>query len=145
MLQLAIELLEWLPRIFGWILPPIVLTLLILPIWRRTRARMALASMIVAAIAGIFLSLETAALAYVCCDQVRVIFSILLDFRPGVTGNFLAALFSGLRAPLLRLVPMLVVGAITGITAFALRARSSGKETSLSDDRARVGSSGAIS
>ena len=68
--------------------------------------------------------METAALVYVCCDQARVIFSILLDFRPGVTANFLAALLGSLSAPLLRLVPMLAGGATTGAIAFVLRSRA---------------------
>lgn len=124
MLEFAAALLVWLPRIFDWILAPMITVLLALALLRKTRSHAALGFVIAAAVSATFLSLETAALVYVFCDQARLILSILLDFRPGVTANFLFALLSGIGAPLLGLIPMLVAGVAAGGIAFVLRVRS---------------------
>jgi len=121
MLQFALALLEWLPRIFIWILAPVALAALSLVVMPRTRSRAALAFMIAATVSASFLSIETAALVYVCCDQAGVILSILLDFRPGVTAGFLTALLTTIGAPLLGLIPMIVAAACSGLAALALR------------------------
>ena len=124
MLQLAVTLLQWLPRIFVWLVLPIAgLSLLLVPP-RRSRAHAALGFMIAAAISAVFLAIETAALTYICCDQARMLFSILLDFRPGVTLGFALALFGGIAKPLLDVLPMLVGAGATGTLAYLLRRRS---------------------
>jgi hypothetical protein len=124
MLEFASALIVWLPRLFNWILAPMIMMLLALALWRKTRSRAALGFVIAAAVSATFLSLETAAFVYVCCDQARVILSILLDFRPGVTANFLFAILGSIGVPLLRLIPMLIAGAVAGTIAFVLRSRA---------------------
>jgi hypothetical protein len=124
MLELAAALIVWLPRLFDWILAPMIMILLVLALCQKSRSRAALGFVIAAAVSAAFLSLETAALVYVCCAQARVILSILLDFRPGVTANFLFAVLGSIGAPLLRLIPMLVAGVISGTIAFVLRSRA---------------------
>ena len=125
MLQLAVVLLQWLPRLFIWLIAPMVLIAISLALIPRMRPRAALGFMIAAAASATFLSLETAALAYVCCDQARLIFSLLLDLRPGVTAGFVVSLFANLGEPLIGLIPMLVVAICTGLAALILRDRRS--------------------
>lgn len=125
MLHLAIVLLQWLPRIFVWLIAPVVLIAVSLAVIPRMRPRAALGFMIAAAASATFLSIETAALAYVCCDQARLIFSLLLDLRPGVTAEFVVSLFANLGAPLMGLVPMLVAAICTGLAALVLRDKRS--------------------
>lgn len=125
MLHLAIVLLQWLPRIFVWLIAPVVLIAISLAVIPRMRPRAALGFMIAAAASATFLSIETAALAYVCCDQARLIFSLLLDLRPGVTAEFVVSLFANLGAPLMGLVPMLVAAICTGLAALVLRDKRS--------------------
>jgi hypothetical protein len=124
MLQLAVALLQWLPRVFVWLVVPIAcLSILLLPA-RKSRPHAALGFMIAAAISATFLAIETAAFGYICCDQARILFSILLDFRPGVTLGFALALLSSIAKPLVGVAPM-VLGAIgTGTAAFLLRRQS---------------------
>lgn len=121
MLQLAVVLLQWLPRIFVWLMAPVVIIAVSLALIPRTRPGAALGFMVAAALSAAFLSIETAALAYVCCDQARLIFSLLLDLRPGVTAGFVVSLFANLGAPLLGLVPMFVAAVCTGLSALVLR------------------------
>lgn len=125
MLHLAIVLLQWLPRIFVWLIAPVVLIAISLAVIPRMRPRAALGFMIAAAASATFLSIETAVLAYVCCDQARLIFSLLLDLRPGVTAEFVVSLFANLGAPLMGLVPMLVAAICTGLAALVLRDKRS--------------------
>jgi hypothetical protein len=121
MLQFSITLLQWLPRIFVWLVMPIAcLSLLLVPA-RRSRPHAALGFMIAAAISAIFLAIETAAFGYICCDQARTLFSILLDFRPGVTIGFALALLGSIAKPLAGVLPMLIGAAATGTGAFLLR------------------------
>lgn len=128
MLQIAVTLLQWLPRIFLWLIVPAVAIAIVLTFTRRTRERAALAFIIAAAISASFLSLETAALAWVCADQARLIFSLLLDMRPGVTAGFITSMLGTLGAPLSGLLPMLVAGLCTGLSALALRGKRKATE-----------------
>jgi hypothetical protein len=121
MLQFAVALLQWLPRIFVWLVVPIACLSLLLALARRSRPRAALGFMIAASISAIFLAVETAALGYIFCDQARMLFSILLDFRPGVTIGFALALLGGIAKPLVGVLPMLIGAAATGTGAFLLR------------------------
>lgn len=145
MLEFAAASIVWLPRLFDWVLAPMIMMLLALALWRKTRSRAALGLVIAAAVSATFLSLETAALVYVCCDQARVIFSILLDFRPGVTANFLFALLGSIGTPLLRLIPMLVAGVAAGSIAVVLRWRTGLNARELAGHGANIGSAGAAS
>lgn len=121
MLQFAVTLLQWLPRIFVWLVLPIAcLSILLVPA-RRSRPHAALGFMVAASISAIFLAVETAAFGYICCDQARMLFSILLDFRPGVTIGFALALLGSIAKPLVGVLPMLIGAAATGIGAFLLR------------------------
>ena len=121
MLQFAVTLLQWLPRIFLWLVVPIAcLSILLVPA-RRLRPHAALGFMVAASISAIFLAVETAAFGYICCDQARMLFSILLDFRPGVTIGFALALLGSIAKPLVGVLPMLIGAAATGTGAFVLR------------------------
>jgi hypothetical protein len=123
MLQLAVALLQWLPRIFVWLVVPIAsLSILLVPA-RKSRPHAALGFMIAAAISATFLAIETAAFGYICCDQARMLFSILLDFRPGVTLGFALALLGGIARPLVGAAPMVLGAIVTGTAAFLLRRR----------------------
>ena len=125
MLQFAVTLLQWLPRIFVWLVVPIAcLSILLVPA-RRSRPHAALGFMVAASISAIFLAVETAAFGYICCDQARMLFSILLDFRPGVTIGFALALLGSIAKPLVGVLPMLIGAAATGTGAFLLRRGSS--------------------
>lgn len=121
MLQFAVTLLRWLPGIFLWLVVPIACVSIVLVLTVRSRPQAALGFMIAASISAIFLAVETAALVYICCDQARMLFSMLLDFRPGVTIGFALALFGSLAKPLIGILPMLVGAAATGTGAFLLR------------------------
>ena len=121
MLQLAVTLLQWLPRIFLWLVLPIALLSILLVPARKSRPHAALGFMIAAAISATFLAVETAAFGYICCDQARMLFSLLLDFRPGVTLGFALALLGGIAKPLAGIFPMLIGAAITGTAAYLLR------------------------
>ena len=121
MLQFALALLQLLPRFFVWLVAPVVLIAIVLTFVPRTRPRAALGFIVAAAISASFLSLETAALALICCDQARLIFSLLLDLRPGVTAGFVASLLGNLGTPLVGLLPMLVAAICTSLCALALR------------------------
>lgn len=121
MLQFAVTLLQWLPRIFVWLVLPIAcLSILLVPA-RRSRPHAALGFMVAASISAIFLAVETAAFGYICCDQARMLFSILLDFRPGVTIGFALALLGSIAKPLVGVLPMLIGAAATSTGAFLLR------------------------
>jgi len=121
MLQFAVALLQWLPRVFVWLVVPIAcLSILLVPA-RKSRPHAALGFMIAASISAIFLALATAAFGYICCDQARMLFSILLDFRPGVTIGFALALLGSIVKPLVGVLPMLIGAAATGSGAFLLR------------------------
>jgi len=121
MLQFAVTLLQWLPSIFVWLVVPIALISILLVPARGSRPHAALGFMIAASISAIFLAIETAAFGYICCDQARMLFSILLDFRPGVTIGFALALLGSIAKPLVGIVPMLIGAAATGTGAFLLR------------------------
>ena len=125
MLQFAVTLLQWLPKAFVWLVVPIACFSILLALARRLRPHAALGFMIAASISAIFLAIETAAVAYICCDQARMLFSILLDFRPGVTIGFALALLGSAVRPLAGTLPMLIGAAGTGTGAFLLR-RGSG-------------------
>jgi hypothetical protein len=121
MLQFAVALLQWLPRIFLWLVVPITcMSVLLVPV-RKTRPHAALGFMIAAAISATFLAIETAAFGYICCDQARMLFSILFDFRPGVTLGFGLALLGGIAKPMVGVAPMVLGAAGTGTAAFLLR------------------------
>ena len=121
MLQIAVTLLQWLPRLFVWLVVPIAVFSILLVPARRLRPHAALGFMIAASISAIFLAVETAALGYICCDQARMLLSILLDFRPGVTIGFALALLGSIVKPLVGILPMLIGAAATGGGAFLLR------------------------
>lgn len=121
MLQFAVTLLQWLPRVFVWLVVPIACFSVVLALTRRSRPHAALGFMIAASISAIFLAVETAAFGYICCDQARMLFSILLDFRPGVTVGFALALLGSVLKPLAGILPMLMGAAATGTGAFLLR------------------------
>jgi hypothetical protein len=121
MLQFAVTLLQWLPKIFVWLVVPIALISILLVPARWSRPHAALGFMIAASISAIFLAIETAALGYICCDQARMLFSILLDFRPGITIGFALALLGSIAKPLVGILPMLIGAAATGTGAFLLR------------------------
>lgn len=121
MLQIALTLLQWLPGLFVWLVVPIACISIVLATTRRSRPHAALGFMIAASISAIFLAIETAALGYICCDQARMLVSILLDFRPGVTIGFALALFGSVVKPLVGILPMLIGSATTGGGAFLLR------------------------
>ena len=121
MLQFALTLLQWLPRVFLWLVIPIAAVSLLLVMVRRWRPHAALGFMIAASISAIFLGVETAAFGYICADQARMLFSILLDFRPGVTIGFALALLGSVIKPLAGILPMLIGAAATGTGAFLLR------------------------
>jgi hypothetical protein len=125
MLQFAVTLLQWLPRVFLWLVVPIACVSLVLAMVRKSRPHGALGFMIAASISAIFLAMETAAFCYICCDQARMLFSILLDFRPGVTIGFALALLGSVGKPLAGTLPMVIGAATTGTGAFLLR-RGSG-------------------
>jgi len=121
MLQFAVALLQWLPRIFLWLVVPIACFSILLVPARRSRPHAALGFMVAASISAIFLAVETAAFGYICCDQARMLFSILLDFRPGVTIGFALALLGSIAKPLVGVLPMLIGAAATATGAFVLR------------------------
>ncbi|HEX3431523.1 MAG TPA: hypothetical protein VHT03_11610 [Rhizomicrobium sp.] len=125
MLQFAVTLLQWLPRIFVWLVVPTACLSIVLVPARKLRPHAALGLMIAAAISATFLALETAAFGYICCDQARMLFSVLLDFRPGVTIGFAVALLGSIATPLAGILPMLFAAVATGLGAFLLR-RGSG-------------------
>src|SRR5690348_11518786 len=114
MLQFAVTLLQWLPRIFVWLVVPIACLSIVLATARKSRSHAALGFMIAAAISATLLAVETAAFGYICCDQARMLFSVLLDFRPGVTIGFALALLGGIVKPLAGVLPMLIGAAATG-------------------------------
>ena len=144
MLQFAVALLQWLPRMFVWLVLPLAgLSLLLVPT-RKSRGQAALGFMIAAAISAVFLALETAALAYICCDQARMLFSILLDFRPGVTLGFALALFGGIAKPLLGVLPMLIGAVATGTLAYLLRRRGGPGDTAQPNKVAAVEHAGIL-
>lgn len=121
MLQFAVDLLHWLPRFFVWLVVPIACVSMLLAPMRRSRLHAALGFMIAASISAIFLALETVALGYICCDQARMLLTVLLDFRPGVTMGFTLALVGTIVKPLIGVLPMLIGAAVTGTGAFLLR------------------------
>ena len=125
MLQFAVTLLQWLPRLFVWLVAPMACFSTAMALSQKSRLYAALGFMVAASVSAIFLAMETAALAYICCDQARMLFSILLDFRPGVTIGFALALLGSVVKPLVGVLPMLVGAAATGTGAFLLR-RGSG-------------------
>ena len=121
MLQFAAALLQWLPRIFLWLVVPIACVSIFLVPARKSRPHAALGLMIAAAISAVFLAVETAAFGYICCDQARMLFAILFDFRPGVTLGFALALLGGIAKPLVGVLPMVIGAVATGTGAFLLR------------------------
>jgi hypothetical protein len=121
MLQFAVALLQWLPRIFLWLVVPMAFLSILLVPARKSRPHAALGFMIAAAISATFLAIETAAFGIICCDQARMLFSILLDFRPGVTLGFALALLGGIAKPLIGVTPMVLGALVTGTAAFLLR------------------------
>jgi len=124
MLQFAVTLLQWLPRIYIWMIIPVTcLSILLVPA-RKLRPHAALGFIAALAISGVLLALEMVAFGYICCDQARMLFSILLDFRPGVTVGFALALFGSMAKPLAGMLPMVVGAAATGIGTFVLRRRN---------------------
>jgi hypothetical protein len=144
MLQIAVTLLQWLPRIFVWLVVPVAcLSILLVPA-RKSRAHAALGFMIAAAMSATLLALETAAFVYICCDQARMLFSILLDFRPGVTIGFALALLGSIVKPLAGVLPMLIGAAATGTGAFLLKHLSKGGASGI-DSVAAIEGSGTVS
>lgn len=133
MLQFAVNLLHWLPRFFVWLVVPIACVSMLLAPMRRLRPRAALGLMIAASISAIFLALETAALGYICCDQARMLLTVLLDFRPGVTMGFALALTGTIVKPLIGVFPMLIGAVVTGTGAFLLRRGSGANALAKSD------------
>ena len=144
MLQVAVTLLQWLPGTFIWLFCPIAFLSLVLASTRRWRAQAALGFIVAASVSAIFLAIETAAFGYVCCDQARMLFSILLDFRPGVTIGFAFALFGSIVKPFAGSLPMLIGAAASGAAAFALR-RGRGTAHSNSDQPAVLRQTGTVS
>lgn len=134
MLQFALTLLQLLPRFFVWLVAPVVLVAIVLTFIPRARSRAALGFIIAAAISASFLSLETGALALICCDQARLIFSLLLDLRPGVTAGFAASLLGSLGGPFMGLLPMLVAAISTSLCALALRRKLPAKRSVLQEE-----------
>lgn len=123
MLHFAVSLLQWLPRVFLWLVVPITcVSALLLPA-RKSRGRAALGFIIAAAVSATFLAIETAAFGYICCDQARLLLSLLLDFRPGVTLGFALALVAGMAKPLIGAAPMVLSAIGTGAAALFLRRR----------------------
>jgi hypothetical protein len=121
MLQFAVAVLQWLPRIFLWLVVPIACMSILLVPARKTRPHAALGFMIAAAISATLLAIETAAFGYICCDQARMLFSVLFDFRLGVTLGFALALLGGIAKPMIGVAPMVLGAAVTGTAAFLLR------------------------
>ena len=121
MLQFAAALLQWLPRIFVWLVVPIACLSLLLAPARRSRPHAALGFMIAAAVSGVFIGLETAAFGYICCNEARTLFSILLDCGPGVAIEFALSLLGSIASPFFGIAPMLVGALVTGTAAFVLR------------------------
>jgi hypothetical protein len=121
MLQIAATLLLWLPKIFVFLVVPVACLSLLLAPARRSRPHAALGFMIAAAVSAIFLALETAAFGYICCDQARTLFSILLDCGPGVAIGFALALLGSIAKPFFGVAPMLIGALATGAAAFLLR------------------------
>jgi hypothetical protein len=138
MLQFAVALLQWLPKIFIWLILPLACLSLSLAPARRSRPHAALGFMIAAAISTIFLALETAAFGYLCCYQARMLISILLDCGPGVTIAIALALLGSIARPLLGVVPMLVGGAATGAGAFLLRRQGETRRPTRQDNVAAL-------
>jgi hypothetical protein len=126
MLQFAAALLQWLPRIFVWLVVPIACLSLLLAPARRSRPHAALGFMIAAAVSAVFVAIETAAFGYICCDQARTLFSILLDCGPRVAIGFAIALLGSIVSPFFGVAPMLVGALATAAAAFVLR-RADGK------------------
>jgi hypothetical protein len=132
MLSFAITVLDWLPKFFDWLLAPAALILLNLAVWPRARFRLPLGFMIAAAASATFLSIESAALLYVCGEHARVILDILLDFRPAMTASLVFALLNGAGAQLVDLVPMLATAAGAGVGAYLLRRTSTAPAVAVS-------------
>lgn len=144
MLQFAVTLLQWLPRIFVWLVVPIACFSIILALAHKSRPHAALGFIIAASLSAIFLAVETAAIGYICCDQARMLFSILLDFRPGVTIGFALALLGSVVKPLAGTVPMLIGAGGAGTGAFLLR-RGNGTQTSTAGQLTAVSESQTVS
>jgi len=140
MLQIAVTLLQWLPRVFVWLVVPIAVFSIALALAKRSRPHAALGFMIAASLSAIFLAIETAAIGYICCDQARMLFSILLDFRPGVTIGFALALLGSVIKPLAGTLPMLIGAGGAGTGAFLLR-RGNGPGPAAADQLAGMSGS----
>ena len=138
MLQFAVALLQWLPKIFVFLVVPIACLSLLLAPARRSRPHAALGFMIAAAVSAVFLALETAAFGYICCDQARTLFSILLDCGPGVALGFAAALLGSIARPFFGVAPMLLGALAAGAAAYLLRRQSQTREPAPRDNVAVV-------
>lgn len=120
MLQFAAALLHWLPRIFVWLVVPIACVSLLLAPLHRSRPHAALGFTIAAAVSAVLVAIETAAFGYICCDQARTLFSILLDCGPRIAISFVIALLGSIANPFFGVVPMLVGALVAGAAAFLL-------------------------
>ena len=123
MLAFLFTALEWIPVGFDWLIAPVALVLLALSFSGRTRPLAATGFLAAAAVSAALLSLILAASVFHLVGYGRAVADLLLNFGPGVTRDYVFALFRQNGPRLLALLPMIAMAVLSGVAAIYLRRR----------------------
>ncbi len=121
MFNFAAAALEWLPTAFDWIVVPVGLALIALAAREKTRPLAASGFLVAAAISAALLSLLLATSVFHLLGYGRALIDILLNFGPGMTGQYIATLAHENGPRFLALAPMMVTTGLAGVAAIYLR------------------------
>lgn len=121
MFNLAAAALEWLPTGFDWVVVPVGVALIVLAARQKTRPLAATGFLVAAAISAALLSLLLAASVFHLLGYGRALIDLLLNFGPGVTGQYIATLAHENGHRFLALAPMVLTTGLAGVAAIYLR------------------------
>ena len=121
MFSLAAAALEWLPTGFDWVVIPVGIALVALALRDKTRPLAATGFLVAAAVSATLLSLLLAASVFRLLGYGRALIDLLLNFGPGVTGQYIATLVHENGPRFLALAPMVLTTGLASTAAIYLR------------------------
>ena len=121
MSNLPLTALNWLALGFDWAMLPAAIILIALAVRKQTRRYAALGFLVLAGISAALLSLLVATSIFYFVGYGRAIASLLLNFGPSVTRNYIAALARENGSRLLAVSPMIFVAVSSSVAAVYLR------------------------